>query len=108
MSTMLTPKLPNEKTFIDADFSALLDTGATLQLPTVTMEWFDGVPDANPSAMLSGAPQIGSGANANIVSQLVQGGIAGATYLISFCPADSEGQYQDVQYLLPVVSIRLG
>lgn len=108
MSTSLTPKLPHEKTLIDADFTPLLDTGVTLSSPVVTIAWYDGVADANPSAMLSGVATVGTGANANIVSQTVLGGIAGATYLLTFSITDSEEQIQDIQLALPVVAVRLG
>lgn len=108
MTTQLTPKLPQEHTLIDADFAALIDTGVTLNTPVVTVAWFDGALDASPNAMLSGVPVIGSGANASKISQMFIGGVAGATYLITFFPTDSQSQLQAVQYLLPVVSIRLG
>lgn len=108
MVTKLTPKLAQEHTLIDADFANLIDTGVTLNTPVVTIAWFDGAADASPNAMLSGVPVIGTGANASKVSQMFIGGVAGATYLITFFPTDSQTQQQAVQYLLDVVSIRLG
>lgn len=102
--TTLTAKLPHEKTFIDADFTPLLDTGATIVSYTCAAAYFRGVVDSNPTAILSGVAQV----SGNIVSQLTQAGTPGTNYLLTFSIVDSEGQTQDIQLELPVVSLRLG
>jgi len=64
---MFSTKDTREVITITFDFAALT---STVSLPTVTVTVNSGLPDANPSAILSGSPQI---LGAKVMQQVVAG-----------------------------------
>lgn len=96
----LDPKLQDARVVIswipDADF---FPDSVTFQAPfTVTAENYTTAKysrpvDPNPSAILSGSPQL-SGDSLS-VSQLIVGGVRGCKYLLRFMAAFSDGVQRD-------------
>jgi len=80
-------KLTGEAPIIQVDMSSRLVVGETLLTVATVMSVFSGT-DANPSALLSGAPTILN----SVVSQKVVSGLPGVIYLLSISVRTSRGQ----------------
>lgn len=100
---MLAPKTPNEKVYIDFDFTALFDANVPLTDATVTVTTRpESATDGNPAAILSGGCIIAG----MIVSQFVINGVDGAVYLLECVGTGSDLSKNVIQSELPVVSFR--
>jgi len=64
---MFSAKYPPEIITLSFDFAAL---SVTVSAPVVTVEYDSGVPDANPSAILSGVPVV---QGAKVLQQVIAG-----------------------------------
>lgn len=84
---MLTPKSAQEIEVFTFDYYNLLSIGETLVSAAVSVTVSTGT-DANPSAMLDGAPQI----QGSQVLQLLQGGLSGVTYNLNCLVTTSKNQ----------------
>lgn len=103
-STTLSSKLPEEKVFVDLDFTNLFDTGVSITSVQYTATRYAGTADANPSAILNS-----SGSHVGMIaSVLVEDGVAGCTYLIACAANGDDGSTNVIEVLLPVVDVRLG
>ncbi|HEU4830679.1 MAG TPA: hypothetical protein VFS65_00730 [Candidatus Saccharimonadales bacterium] len=91
---MFDPKDPQETITLAFDYSAI---GDVVTNPVVTIKVVSGI-DTDPSAMLSGLPQI---SDDNIVLQKVIGGISGCKYKFR-CLATVLGNKALVEEILPV------
>lgn len=93
----LDPKFPAEIIPYTFEFAELTDAPIS---PVVTIARHSGSADADPSAMLSGSPQIVG----SQVRQKISAGVAGTAYTIS-CQVDTaEGARYVLQGMLRVVS----
>jgi hypothetical protein len=92
-------KLPAEKNILAFDFTAGLESGATLTgTPTVSVSVYLGT-DSNPTAILNG----GSSISGNQVQVPVQAGLMDTMYLLEVdCSTTSGGITLGLQGVLPV------
>ncbi|MBL8396140.1 MAG: hypothetical protein JNK99_15575 [Candidatus Accumulibacter sp.] len=98
MSTTWPAKDPAEKLICSFDFSPELDSGETIDHATLSVTLLSGG-DANPSALLDGAPQIAGG---SVVLHAFQGGVDGANYRFRCLATLSSGRILALAATLPV------
>jgi len=92
-----TLKDPDEKIFIDADFTSYLATSETISSQVWECVVKVGT-DSNATAMLSGTPTK-TGA---VCSQLLIDGVHGNEYVVSCLATTSTGQILKLSYQVPV------
>lgn len=95
---ILPVKLASATTPVQFDFISLLAAGETITGQTMTVSVVSGT-DANPSALLSGAPS----PSGTSVWQNITAGVVGVTYLVSCLVSTSAGQQKILQGNLSVV-----
>jgi hypothetical protein len=77
-------KLQDEEIFFSTDFLSRCAVGENCVTVATTVQVFTGV-DANPAAILSGAPTITN----NVAQQKIVGGVPGVVYLLTFAARSS-------------------
>jgi len=88
MSSTWSPKAPASKEYFTVDFVRQLATGDTITAASAcTVAVLEGT-DANPSAMLLGSPVV----LGSLVSQELQGGVAGVRYTLTFSVTTAQGE----------------
>ena len=87
LNLQLENKLPDEVKRYEFDFLSAMAEGETLTFSTVACYIWSGT-DASPSAMISGSSSI----SGSVVSQLIEGGIAGNIYVLVAGATTSGGQ----------------
>lgn len=93
MSNIFPQKHPGENFPVAFDFSAYTDA---IVLATLAVSVLYGT-DANPAAILSGAPQIDAG----VVTQRVAGGVSGVHYIVKATVTDGANTWVH-EHILPV------
>jgi hypothetical protein len=99
---VLEPKLPTEEAYLDVDVSDLFDSDVTIATVTVSALRHSG--DDDDTDLCQGRPPVTQGME---ISQRVEGGNAGTNYLVKLTVTGSDTSVQVVEYVLPVVAIRL-
>ena len=84
--TIIPSKRPEEKFPVQFQFADQLQFGETISGQVCTCVVFQGE-DANPSAVLFGSPTL----SGTVVSQVVQGGVAGVVYVLTCAASGSTG-----------------
>jgi hypothetical protein len=94
---LLSTKDPNEKFPITFDFAEYLEGESITGTPTIAIEVYEGT-DATPNNVLSGSVTV----TGDRVKQTVQGGVAGAKYLIRATATTNLGRIYTLGAVLPV------
>lgn len=101
MKRVFDPKHPGERVTLAFDFTNQLPAGVTVQSADSVTISVDRGADADPEALLVGAPGL---AGADLL-QMVEGGLAGTDYRVTAWVTLSDTQQRALPAILPVRDI---